>query len=111
MRDLPVPPDTLSDANAREMIRVWIANNDLHVSLNLGMYADDPDGDVDEREAWGQILADTIRHVAHGLHQSHGWRPQATTATIRTALLEHLRDEDADSKTHGGYVDAEDPPD
>lgn len=109
MRDLPVPPATLRDANAREMIRVWIAENDLHVSLNLGMYADDPDGGVDEREAWGQILADVIRHVAHGLQRSHAWRPQETRTTIRDALLERLGDGDADAGTTGGYVGDDEP--
>jgi len=100
---LPMPPDAASDNDGREMIRVWIATNDLHVSLNLGMFANDEDG-VDEREAWGQILADTIRHIANGLQQSHGLQPEASISLIREELVAHLENQDAFENTEGGYV-------
>lgn len=45
-----MPPEALSDATAREMIRVWIAGDDLHVSLRPGMWADASDGDIDGPE-------------------------------------------------------------
>ena len=104
MTDLPVPPEALADDLAREMIRVWIADGDLHVSLCLGMYADDAESDVDERDAWGQILADTVRHIANGLHQSHDLLPQESMRMIGEAFVESLRDEDRYGNTDGGYV-------
>lgn len=101
---LMIPPDAASDDDGREMIRVWIANNDLHVTLNLGMFANSDDG-VDEREAWGQILSDTIRHIANGLQQSHGLQPDASLRLIREELVARLQDGDPLEDTEGGYVD------
>lgn len=102
---LPPPPPVTSDANAREMIRVWIAHEDLHVSLNLGMYASDPDAKVDEREAWGQMLSDTTWHIANGLHQSHGLDPHVSAGMIRDILLEKLADESELDRAQGRYLD------
>ena len=47
-RELPIPPETQGDDRATEMIRVWLAHNDLHVSLNLGMWKDAEDSEVDD---------------------------------------------------------------
>ena len=90
-RELPHPPAIEGDEGAREMIRVWIAHEDLHLSLNLGMYADNPDWEIDERDAWGELLSDVIKHIANGLEKSHGWEKPATASRIRDALLAHLR--------------------
>ena len=52
MRDLPRPGVTAEDEKATEMIRAWIANGDLHVSLRLGMWQELQDPQIDERDAW-----------------------------------------------------------
>lgn len=78
------------------MIRAWIAHNTLHVSLLLGMWQDAPQLEIDEREAWGELLADLIQHVANGLQQSHCFAADETIAIIRLSLLSHLEDEDQD---------------
>jgi len=64
--ELPIAPETEDDDRATEMIRVWLAHNDLHVSLNLGMWQG-ADSEVDEREAWGFLLANLTRHIANGM--------------------------------------------
>jgi hypothetical protein len=38
MRELRRPAVSAEDENATEMIRAWIANGDLHVSMRLGMW-------------------------------------------------------------------------
>jgi hypothetical protein len=91
IRELPQPIEIDGDDNATEMIRVWLANDDLCVSLLLGMYEDAESCDIDERDAWGQLLSDVIKHIANGLNQSHGWDKAATASRIRKSLLEHLK--------------------
>jgi len=90
MRELPIPDGIEDDPSATEMIRVWIANNDIQVSMLLGMWADTDNFDIDEKQAWGELLADLIRHIANGMNQSHGWNKDETELTIANSLLTHL---------------------
>ena len=93
VRELPIPPETDGDDRATEMIRVWLAHQNLHVSLLLGMWEDAEDSNVDEKAAWGELLSDVIKHVANGLSDSHGWDRIETATRIRDSLLENLRSE------------------
>jgi len=54
---LPVPAAAKRDAQSFEVIRIWIAEQDQHVALSFGMWEDPA--------AWGQLLADTARHIAN----------------------------------------------
>ena len=90
MNELQIPEGIKGDANAMEMIRVWIGNKDIHVSMLLGMWEEASNFDVDEREAWGELLADLIRHIANGLTQSHDYHRDASERRIANALLTHL---------------------
>ena len=95
VRQLSIPPETAGDDEATEMIRVWLAHNELHLSLLLGMWADAEEAEddaVDERDAWGELLSDVIRHIANGLEQSHGWEATQTIARIREELNACLED-------------------
>ncbi len=103
MRELDRPPEVLTDANATEMIRAWIANGTLHVSLLLGMWEDALVCEVDERKAWGDLFADILRHVANGLKQSHGWDEADTVHQIRAFMLVNLDTEEPEFS--GGYPD------
>src|SRR6185503_18949061 len=40
MRELKHPPEIAGDKKATEMIRVWLAHDQLHVSMLLGMWQD-----------------------------------------------------------------------
>lgn len=90
IRELYIPPDAEGDENATEMIRVWLAHEDVHVSLLLGMWEDADDCDIDEREVWGNLLADVARHIANGMKQSHAWEHLDTLKKIKKAFLENL---------------------
>ena len=90
MRELVIPPETEGDPRATEMIRAWLAHEDVHVSLLLGMWEDAEDSEVDEREAWGNLLADVARHIANGMHQSHSWDQKDTLSKIKQAFLENM---------------------
>ena len=104
MHELDKPPEIVGDDDATEMIRVWLAHGELHVSMLLGGLRQDSEGDGrKEPEAWGHLLADLARHVANGLHQSHDWSERWIIARIRQEFLENLADE-----THsieGSYTD------
>jgi hypothetical protein len=90
MDELKIPEGIKDDPNAMEMIRVWIGNKDIHVSMLLGMWEEASNFEVDEREAWGEMLADLIRHIANGLTQSHDYNTVASERRIANALLTHL---------------------
>ncbi|MEH0019327.1 MAG: DUF5076 domain-containing protein [Desulfobacter sp.] len=90
MSELPIPEGIKGDPNALEMLRVWIGNKDIQVSMLLGMWEQASDNDIDEREAWGELLADLVRHIANGLTQSHDYNTAASEMRIANAMLTHL---------------------
>lgn len=68
MNELPIPEAALRDPDSVEMLRVWVAEGQLHCSLKVGMYRDGMG--IDEEVAWGTILADAARHIAKALQDS-----------------------------------------
>jgi hypothetical protein len=102
MRELKQPPATTEDEHATEMIRAWIAKGDLHVSLRLGLWQDPQNPDIDERDAWGELLADLTRHIANGMMKEHGWDYDSTRDRIRTAFLKWYDDKSA--STEGDFT-------
>jgi hypothetical protein len=90
MNPLPVPPALQDDPEAVEVARVWVGQGDLHVTLNIGMY-DGPHG-PGELVAWGDILADTLRHVARGIAEQSG----TDEATCLSSLIGRMRESLAD---------------
>ena len=83
--ELPIPPAVRSDKNAQEMIRAWIAHQDLHCSLNV----ETKEGE-EENLLWGILLTDVVRHVADALHTSRGWDRSQTIAEIRRVFNAEL---------------------
>lgn len=91
-RNLNPPQEISGDENATEMIRVWIAHEQLHVSMLLGAWEDAEDSDIDERDAWGELLADLTRHIANGMMKEYGWDYDTTRDRIRASFLRHFDD-------------------
>ena len=101
-RELLIPPAGQRDANAIEMARVWIAEKGLHCTLNIGMYA--ANSAMDERKAWGIVLADLARHVSNGLADTYpGTRPADNLTDVLKALLDELAK--PSSEMAGAFVD------
>ena len=69
-----IPPAALRDDKAVELARIWIAEQGLHCSLKVGLYAEH--GVARETSAWGIILADLAGHVADAL-SADGMAPKA----------------------------------
>jgi len=90
MEELKIPEGIEGDPDAIEMIRVWIGNKDVQVSMLLGMWEEASNNKLDERDAWGELLADLIHHIANGLSQSHDYNINASEARIADTLLKKL---------------------
>lgn len=99
MNERPIPEAALRDPNAVEMLRLWIAEQRLWTSLNIGVYAEQG---IPEAKAWGIILADTARHLANALEDEQGAPPNETIGEICRHMLEELGN--PTSETKGGFV-------
>jgi len=88
LKQRPIPEAALSDPNAVEMLRVWIANEGLHCSLKIGMYKETMN--IPEETAWGTILADAARHIASALELGYSSNPAESLRRIRDSFLEEL---------------------
>jgi hypothetical protein len=79
---LTVPMAVQVDPNACELVRVWIANNEQHVSLRSGVWEDPA--------AWGIMLADLARHVAETYKRDAGREVGATLQRIMAGIHAEL---------------------
>ncbi len=74
-RELPIPPEALEAPRAVEVVRAWVASNDLHVSLTTGIWKDPA--------AWGVVLVDLAKHIARAYEQTDGPDEATSLALIR----------------------------
>lgn len=103
MRELPQPPLIKSDNDATELVRYWLANDDFHISLLLGMWEDAETSDVDELFAWANVLADIARHIANGLQKSHNWPIEPTMQKLKKYIIEEM--DNRSGNVEGDYLD------
>jgi Domain of unknown function (DUF5076) len=83
---LVIPPAAANDPKAFELVRAWVAQGDLHVSLQMGGW-DDP-------TAWGIVLADLMRHVARFYEEQKHLQPEQTMRRVRDAMDRELDGEE-----------------
>jgi len=100
MRELPIPDAATHDSNSAEMLRVWIADNGLHCSINIGMYVET--SEVAEEAAWGTILADAARHIADGLNRRYDRSKKEALQKIEQRFVRELGE--PTSPAEGGFV-------
>ena len=101
--ELDPPPEIAGDNNATEIVRAWAAHGQLHVALLLGAWEEVEESDVDERDAWGELLADVTRHVANGMMKEYGWDYDSTRERIKVAFLRNF--DDKSRTVEGDYRD------
>jgi Domain of unknown function (DUF5076) len=75
---LRVPESARTDAKSFELLRVWIAHQDQHISLRVGVWKDP--------EAWGMMLADLARHISSAFEQSEKRDAIETLARIKAGF-------------------------
>ena len=93
MRELEVPPAALKDPKATEMLRLWAAGGKEHVTINIGCYHE---RGIDERHAWGIIIADFVQHIANALNKRYQIPFDESVREIRKAIDVELANPDGD---------------
>lgn len=97
---LPIPGIAIADIDSVELIRAWIAKQGMHISLRIGAWEHTPS--IDERNAWGIVLADAVKHIADALTRQGKDRLE-TVARIRASFLAEL--DRPTSSSAGEFVD------
>lgn len=100
MNERPIPEAALEDANAVEMLRVWIAARKLHCSMKVGMYRESTN--ISEEKAWGTILADTAKHLAKALEAGYGVSEKVALGKIQASFNAEIGD--PTSELEGEFV-------
>lgn len=100
MTELPVPPAAKLDSRSRELARVWAANGEQHVSLEIGLWPDPA--------AWGLLLVDLARHVANAYEQARGDDRAEVLARLREAF--EVEWESPTDDPSGAFLEETDPP-
>jgi hypothetical protein len=85
MRPLPVPPAAETDTEALEMIRGWIIESELHISLAAWVWKDEP-------QTWGRMLAEAAGHLADAIARDTGTPRDLVFAKIRGSIIANLDD-------------------
>jgi Domain of unknown function (DUF5076) len=80
--ELPIPPEAIAHRSV-EMIRVWLANGHVHCVLNIGFWENQG---LDERAAWGILLADIVHHIADAHKSEYARDHQQTISSIRRSF-------------------------
>ena len=80
--ELPPPPEAFSE-EASEVIRAWVVDGGLHVSMMKSF---------DEAEVWGVLLADIARHAANIYAREDGASVEEITAKIAGIFRSELMD-------------------
>lgn len=75
---LEIPQLAVRDPKSFEIIRAWVANNGLHVSLRTAVW-DDPGN-------YGILLCDLMHHVANSYHQNEGLDRLETLRRIKAGF-------------------------
>lgn len=80
---LRIPDPARTDARSFELLRVWVAHQDQHISIRTGVWED--------AGAWGVMLADLARHIANAFEMQEGRDPLRTLDEIKAAFEAELQ--------------------
>ena len=76
--ELLIPPIAENDSGGVEIIRAWVAEKGLHVSLSPNVWKDPA--------AWGIALADVIRHLADAYKKSQDLNKEEVVQRILAGI-------------------------
>jgi hypothetical protein len=83
MNELPVPPDAAGDPASVELLRVWVVGETLQCALQADAFP--------EADAWGEVLADVVRHIARARREQEGGAEEETVRRILAVFDEEVR--------------------
>lgn len=80
--EIPIPPSLrLENRDAREITRVWVAENgDLHAIIDSSL--------IDDVSAWGVVLTEVGKHITDAYDPYDGLSKREVFAKIKQALDE-----------------------
>jgi hypothetical protein len=87
--ELPMPDGAAEEPDAQEMARIWVMRTNFLVSLRVGSYSQALGG-TKESAAWGELLADTIKHVAKAISLRYDVSPVEAQHEILSRCSESL---------------------
>jgi len=93
---LSIPEAAICDEDSVEMLRVWIAERQLHCSVKVGIYQETMN--IPEEKAWGTILADAARHLANALESRYSTNATESLQKIRDVFIKELAGPTSDAK-------------
>ena len=91
---LRVPDAARTDPKSFELLRVWVAHQDQHISLRAGVWEDPA--------AWGTMLADLARHIANAFETYENRDAIQALASIRAGFESEIQSPIA--PLHGGIA-------
>lgn len=92
---LLIPDAAQTDPRSLEMIRVWIADKGLHITLNIGHWHSQG---INEADAWGMLLADMTRHIADAHEEGFNRDSRETIVAIRQAFEREISKPTTDTR-------------
>ena len=96
MRIAPIPPDAKDDPDSIEVVRGWIIDGKLQISVAAWVWRDEP-------ETWGRFLAEAAGHVADAISKELNTDRTRVYAKIHERLVNDL--EDPPRELTGDFVD------
>lgn len=77
-RQLPIPSSVPNDSKSLEILRVWAAGGQQHVSIDNNLW-DDP-------AHWGIMLVDLARHIANAYSQTGRFDKSSALERLKAGL-------------------------
>lgn len=80
-RDLVVPPSVAGDLSTKEILRVWTSNHGEQVTLRVDLF---------EPAAWGLVLVDVAKHVAHAYARRGGMTANQAFGAVLSGFIAEI---------------------
>lgn len=77
--ELAIPPEALSDPNRFEILRLWAAHRQLHVTISSDLKGG--------AEDFGELLADLFEHAS----RMYAQRDKQSLGEVRNVILEDFQ--------------------
>jgi hypothetical protein len=77
--ELEIPPEALTDPERFELLRLWAAHEQLHVTISSSLGG--------EAEDFGELLADLFEHAS----RMYAQRDKRPLSEVRTGILENFQ--------------------
>ncbi len=83
MKPLPQPDEAIGHDDAIEVLRGWVVDGDLQLSLAFEAFGNRP-------ELWGQLLGETAVHIADAMNAEGYGDRETLFAKLKASLLANL---------------------